>query len=62
MKLFEYEAKNILKENGITIPVGAIAASAEEAEKIAQSALTLIEPLTKKQEETVKQTIEGLLR
>jgi DNA repair protein SbcD/Mre11 len=33
----------------------------EEAEKIARSALGLIEPLTKKQEEKVKQTIEELL-
>ena len=36
--------------------------SREEAEKIARSALTLIEPLTKRQEEKVKQTIEGLLK
>jgi exonuclease SbcD len=36
--------------------------SREEAEKIARSAIALIEPLTKKQEEKVKQTIEELLR
>jgi len=35
--------------------------SREEAEKIARSALSLIEPLTKKQEEKVKQTLEELL-
>jgi DNA repair exonuclease SbcCD nuclease subunit len=34
----------------------------EEAEKIARAALALIEPLTKKQEEKVKETIEGLLQ
>jgi exonuclease SbcD len=34
----------------------------EEAEKIARSALSLIEPLTKKQEENVKQTLEELLK
>ncbi len=33
-----------------------------EAEKIARSAIALIEPLTKKQEEKVKQTIEELLQ
>jgi hypothetical protein len=36
--------------------------SREEAEKIARSALSLIEPLTRKQEEKVKQTIEELLK
>jgi exonuclease SbcD len=36
--------------------------SRDEAEKIARSAIALIEPLTKKQEEKVKQTIEELLR
>jgi DNA repair protein SbcD/Mre11 len=36
--------------------------SQEEAEKIAHSAIALIEPLTKKQEEKVKQTIEELLQ
>jgi exonuclease SbcD len=36
--------------------------SREEAEKIARSALTLIEPLTKRQEEKVKQAIEELLK
>jgi exonuclease SbcD len=36
--------------------------SREEAEKIAHSALSLIEPLTRKQEEKVKQTIEELLQ
>ena len=36
--------------------------SREVAEKIARSALSLIEPLTKKQEEKVKQTIEELLQ
>ena len=35
--------------------------SREEAEKIARIAVSLIEPLTKKQEEKVKQTIEELL-
>ena len=36
--------------------------SRAEAEKIARSALSLIEPLTKHQEEKVKQTIEELLK
>ncbi len=36
--------------------------SKEEAEKIARSALALIEPLTRKQDEKVKQTIEELTK
>jgi exonuclease SbcD len=36
--------------------------SRDEAEKIARAAISLIEPLTKKQEEKVKQTIEELLK
>jgi len=36
--------------------------SRDEAEKIARSAIALIEPLTKKQEEKVKQTVEELLQ
>jgi DNA repair exonuclease SbcCD nuclease subunit len=36
--------------------------SREEADKIARSAIALIEPLTKKQDDRVKQTIEELLR
>jgi len=36
--------------------------SRDEAEKIARLAVSLIEPLTKKQEEKVKQTIEELLK
>jgi exonuclease SbcD len=36
--------------------------SREEAEKISRSAISLIEPLTKKQEEKVKQTLEELLK
>jgi exonuclease SbcD len=36
--------------------------SREEAERIARSAIALIEPLTKKQEDKVKQTIEELLQ
>jgi F0F1-type ATP synthase delta subunit len=36
--------------------------SREEAEKIACIAISLIEPLTKKQEEKVKQTLEELLQ
>jgi hypothetical protein len=36
--------------------------SRDEAEKIARIAVSLIEPLTKKQEEKVKQTIEELLQ
>jgi DNA repair exonuclease SbcCD nuclease subunit len=36
--------------------------SSEEAEKIARTAIQLIEPLTKKEEEKVKQTLEGLLQ
>ena len=36
--------------------------SREEADRIARSALSLIEPLTKHQEERVKQTIEELLK
>jgi len=34
----------------------------EEADKIARSALGLIEPLSRKQEEKVKQTIEDLIK
>lgn len=36
MKLFEYEAKNILKEYGIPVPKGDIAGKSDEAEAIAQ--------------------------
>ncbi len=36
--------------------------SPEDAQKIAQGAITLIEPLTKKQEQKVTQTLEGLLQ
>jgi DNA repair exonuclease SbcCD nuclease subunit len=36
--------------------------SREEAEKIARSAISLIEPLAKKQDENVKQTLEELLK
>ena len=36
--------------------------SRDEAEKIARVAVSLIEPLTKKQEENVKQTLEELLQ
>lgn len=36
MKLFEYEAKDLLRRNGISIPVGYIASSPEEAEAIAR--------------------------
>jgi hypothetical protein len=36
--------------------------SREEADKIARSAIALIEPLTRKQEDKVKQTIEELLQ
>jgi exonuclease SbcD len=36
--------------------------SREEAEKIAKIAISLIEPLTKKQEEKVKETLEDLLK
>jgi exonuclease SbcD len=36
--------------------------SREEADRIARSAIALIEPLTKKQEEKVKQTIEELMQ
>jgi len=36
--------------------------SRDEAERIARIAVSLIEPLTKKQEEKVKQTIEELLQ
>jgi hypothetical protein len=36
--------------------------SREEAERIARSALSLIEPLTRKQEDKVKQTLEELLK
>ena len=35
MKLFEYEAKDLLRRNGISIPVGYAASSSEEAEAIA---------------------------
>jgi hypothetical protein len=34
----------------------------EEADRIARSAISLIEPLTRKQEEKVKQTLEELLK
>ena len=36
MKLFEFEAKRILKEYGIPVPDGDIATNAEEAETIAR--------------------------
>jgi hypothetical protein len=36
--------------------------SREEADKIARSAIALIEPLTRKQEDKVKQAIEELLQ
>jgi F0F1-type ATP synthase delta subunit len=36
--------------------------SREAAEKVARVAVSLIEPLTKKQEERVKQTVEDLLQ
>ena len=35
MKLFEYEAKNILKEYGIKVPKGSLATTAAEAREIA---------------------------
>jgi len=35
MKLFEFEAKNILKQYGIPVPKGALASSPDEAESIA---------------------------
>ena len=35
MKLFEFEAKDLLRRNGISIPVGYAASSSEEAEAIA---------------------------
>lgn len=34
MRLFEYEAKRIFKENGIPIPKGGVAESVEEAERV----------------------------
>ena len=36
MKLFEFEAKNILKDYGITVPKGAVASTPDEAGAIAQ--------------------------
>ena len=36
MKLFEFEAKNILKEYGIPVPKGRVASNADEAEVIAR--------------------------
>jgi len=36
LKLFEYEAKDLLRRNGISIPVGYVARNSEEAEAIAQ--------------------------
>ncbi|MFC2005353.1 ADP-forming succinate--CoA ligase subunit beta [Chloroflexota bacterium] len=36
MKLFEFEAKNMLKKYGISVPRGNVASSADEAEAIAQ--------------------------
>jgi len=36
MKLFEYEAKDLLRRNGISIPVGYAVSSSKEAEAIAQ--------------------------
>jgi len=50
-KAFEYFVQIFLERYG-----------REEAEKIAKAAVTLVEPLTKKQEEKVKETIEGLLQ
>jgi F0F1-type ATP synthase delta subunit len=50
-KAFEYFVQIFLERYG-----------REEAEKIAKAAVMLVEPLTKKQEEKVKETIEGLLQ
>jgi len=36
MKLFEYEAKDLLRRNGISIPIGYVAYNLEEAEEIAR--------------------------
>ena len=36
MKLFEYEAKDLLRRNGISIPTGYVAYDSEEAEEIAR--------------------------
>lgn len=36
MKIFEHAAKELFKNNGITVPKGEVAGSAQEAEKIAQ--------------------------
>ena len=61
--IFESEFKDLkTKAFEYFLQIFADRYSREEAEKIARSALSLIEPLTKKQEEKVKQAIEELLK
>jgi len=61
--IFESEFKDLkMKAFEYFLQIFSERYSREDAEKIARSALSLIEPLTKKQEEKVKQSIEELLR
>ena len=60
--IFESEFKDLkTKAFEYFIQIFAERYSREETERIARSAISLIEPLTKKQEEKVKQTLEELL-
>lgn len=61
--IFESEFKDLkTKAFEYFLQVFADRYSREEAEKIARAAISLIEPLTKEQEEKVKQTVEALLQ
>jgi DNA repair exonuclease SbcCD nuclease subunit len=61
--IFESEFKDLkTKAFEYFLQIFAERYSREEADKIARSAIALIEPLTKKEEEKVKQTVEELLR
>ncbi len=61
--IFESESKDLrTKAFEYFLQVFSERHSLEEAEKIARIAVDLIEPLTKKQEEKVKQSVEGLLQ
>ena len=61
--IFEGEFKDLkTKAFEYFVEIFAQRYSREEADKIAHSALSLIEPLTKKQDEKIKQTIEELAK
>ena len=61
--IFENEFKDLrTKSFEYFVEIFSARYSREEADKIAHSALNLIEPLTKKQEEKVKQAIEELAK